>query len=76
MRRIKHLRRCCIVERNKKGGGAPLSVVQLCHWHAFVHDKVAKGIVKIPYCQRAALAQLDTAATELAKAQAAARLVD
>ena len=32
--------------------------------------------MKIPYCQRAALAQLDTVATELAKAQAAAKVVD
>ena len=76
MRRIKHLRRCCIEERNKRGGGAPLSVVQLRQWSAFVQDNVTKCIVKIPYCQRAAMAQLDTAATELARAQAAAKVVD
>ena len=76
MRRVKHLRRCCIEERNKRGGGAPLSLVQLRQWSAFVQDKVAKCIVKIPYCQRVAMAQLDTAATELAKAQAAALMVD
>ena len=76
MRRFKHLRRCCIEERNKRCGGAPLSVVQLRQWSAFVQDKVAKCIVKIPYCQRDAMAQLDTAATELAKAQAAALMVD
>ena len=51
-------------------------MVQVRQWRAFVQDKVAKGIVKVPYCQRAALAQLDTAATELARAQAVAKVVN
>ena len=76
MRRIKHLRRCCVEERNRRGGGANLSVVQSRHWRAFVHDKVSKGISKIPSCQRSALAMLDTAASELAKVQAAAKVTD
>ena len=76
VRRIKRLRRACIAEAAVKGNGAALTVVQKRHWRAFVHDKVVKCIRRTPSCQRAAMAALDKAFTELEERDTNSRIID
>ena len=76
VRRIKRLRRSCEAQVNLEGKGAALTVAQKRHWQAFVHDKVVKCVKRTPSCQRAALAALDRAATELDERDITSRIID
>ena len=76
LRRVRKLRVACEEGCTHLGGGAPLTPSQVKSWKAVIHDKIAKCIRTVPFCQRSAMGTIDAAIADLEARHVASGLAD